>query len=67
LMIAWRYGSSLASASVIGFDMEAFAISVRSLQRTRGFVMRYRNITRMAVAVVSDPAILDEDAVRYCS
>jgi hypothetical protein len=43
----------------MGDDSVASEISARSFVRTRGVVMMYRKVVRIAVAVVSEPAILN--------
>lgn len=62
LMQAWRYGRSLASASVIGNEIRlwdsAASISEMSLAYTRGLLMIWSSVARTAVAVVSEPATL---------
>jgi hypothetical protein len=47
-----------ASASLIGEEGAWAEISSRNFRRTRGLVTRYRSVTRIAVAVVSEPARL---------
>jgi hypothetical protein len=42
----------------MGDDSVVSEISARSLARIRGVVMMYRKVVRIAVAVVSEPAIL---------
>lgn len=42
----------------MGDDSVASEISARSFAWTRGVVMMYRKVVRIAVAVVSEPAIL---------
>jgi hypothetical protein len=42
----------------MGDDSVASEISARSFARTCGVVMMYRKVVRIAVAVVSEPAIL---------
>jgi len=59
LITACRYGRVLASTSEMGDDSVASEISARSFVRTRGVVMMYRKVVRIAVAVVSEPAILN--------
>lgn len=58
--LTWRYGSDLASSTVIGCEtlLSAMAVSIssRSLLYTRGAVMMYNIVVLMAVAVVSEPA-----------
>lgn len=39
--------------------MGLLEISVRSLEVTRGCMIKYHKVARIAVAVVSEPAILD--------
>ncbi len=43
----------------MGDEREEEAISARSLNSTRGLVKMYRKVERMAVAVVSEPAMLN--------
>jgi hypothetical protein len=62
--MACRYGKVLASASEMGEDIVASEISARSLAWTRGVVRMYRKVVRIAVAVVSEPAILNSRSVR---
>jgi hypothetical protein len=59
LITACRYGKFLASASEMGDESVASEISARSFARMRGVVIMYRKVVRIAVAVVSEPAILN--------
>ena len=47
-----------ASVSVIGLDGAVSEISVRSFERTLGLVTIYKNVTRIDVDDVSEPAFL---------
>ena len=49
----------------MGDDSVASESSVRSVARTRGVVMTYKNVVRIAVAVVSEPAILSQKIVGW--
>ena len=63
-MIACRYGNFFASASEMGNDSVAPDIPASNFPWTRGIVMMCSKVARTAVAVVSEPAILDSDAFR---
>ena len=49
----------------MGDDIVALEISARSFAWTRGVVRMYRKVVRIAVAVVSEPAILSSKSVRW--
>lgn len=50
----------------MGEEIEDWDISLRSFDRMRGFVIRWRKMVRTAPAVVSEPAILSRISGGEC-